>query len=363
MVREIKNIQDFKNKRVLVRVDFNVAIDEKGDVKERFKIEAAKEMVMYLKKAGAQIALLSHLGRPEECSCQKDSKRTHEPRKCPKLSTCRISDDVERIFRTPIQFVPACVGKRVEEALSNNKEEKIILLENIRFEKKEAENNMDFAKELAKPFDAYINEAFSVCHRQHSSVVAIAQVLPSFAGIRLKKEIDVLTKVKENPEKPAVAIIGGAKIHTKLPMIKMFEKKYDIVLVGGKIANEAVDEKITFAKNVLLPNDFADEKRRDIGKKTIKNFCTEISRAKTIVWNGPMGMIEKKPFEEGTYAIAKEINKTKAFEVVGGGESLQVLEEMNILDNLDFVSTGGGAMLAFLSGEIMPGIQILTDKG
>lgn len=344
---EIKKIQDgdFTDKKILIRADFNVSI-ENGIIKEKFKLIACKETVEYLsKKQGIKIALISHLGRP-------DGKIN------PDFSLKQLEKTLAEILGKKIVFVSDCKGKAVEKALEEMKDEEILLLENVRFFEGEEKNDEVFSKELAENFDAFINDAFSVCHRDQASVTGIAKFLPSYAGFWLQREIKNLNKVLHEPEYPATAIIGGAKIETKLPLIKIFEEKYSHILVGGKIANEAIDQKISFSEKVILPIDFA-ENRFDIGEKTIKRFNEIISQSKVIVWNGPMGKFEESPFDNGTKEILDAVLESDAFTLIGGGESVQVLEERNSMDKISFVSTGGGAMLEYLSGDEMPGINAL----
>ena len=337
---------DVAHKRVLLRVEFNVELDARGDVREKYKIAAAKESVEHLRACGASVvALLAHLGRPEGKVVQAQSLR-------------HITDDIQRIFGSAVRFVPSCVGKDVGDAVAAASEGEVLLLENIRFHAEEEKNDLAFAQLLAAPFDLFVNDAFAVCHRAHASVVGIAKFLPSFAGIRLQKEVDVLENVIAHPEHPAVAIIGGAKIQTKVPLIDNFEKTYDHILVGGKTANEALDAHIVFSPKVILPHDFSGD-RRDIGPETVARFSSLIEGAKTVVWNGPMGKFEEKPYDVGTRAILDAILRSGAFSVVGGGESVQALEEAGAVERISFVSTGGGAMLSFLGGEPMPGIEVL----
>lgn len=345
---KLRRIQDadVAGKRVLLRVEFNVALDERGDVREKYKIAAAKESLEHLRAHGASVvALLAHLGRP-------DGKIL------PTASLQHITDDMQRILGIAVRFVPSCVGADVDDAVGGASDGDVLLLENVRFHAEEEKNDADFARRLAAPFDLFVNDAFAACHRAHASIVGITKYLPSFAGIQLQKEVDVLEKVIAHPEHPAVAIIGGAKISTKVPLIDNFEKNYDHILVGGKTANEALDEHITFGKKVILPHDFATA-RYDIGPQTIALFSSFIEGARTVVWNGPMGKFEEKPYDTGTRAILDAILRSKAFSVVGGGESVQALEEAGAVEKISFVSTGGGAMLSFLGGEVMPGIDAL----
>ncbi|HCO99663.1 MAG TPA: hypothetical protein DIT56_03590, partial [Candidatus Moranbacteria bacterium] len=233
--------------------------------------------------------------------------------------------------------------------------------ENVRFYEGEEKNDVEFSKKLAENFDVYINDAFSVCHRNQASVTGITAHIESYAGLRLQEEIKNLNRVIHEPESPATAIIGGAKIETKLPLINNFEKAYSHILVGGKIANEAIDQNLAFSPKVILPFDFAKD-RFDIGPKTIRRFKEIIAQSKVIVWNGPMGKFEEQPYDIGTREILDAIVESDAFTLIGGGESVQVLEENNLMNKISFVSTGGGAMLEYLSGNQMPGIEALRMK-
>ena len=346
MTTKIRTIQEgsFLQKKVLLRADFNVAV-ENGNVKERFKLEACKHSIDHLLKQNAKVAIISHLGRP-------DGKIDE------KFSLKQVKEEVEKILERNLIFVEDCVGEKVENALEKMQEGEVLLLENVRFHKGEEENDEKFAKELAGSFDFFVNDAFSVCHRDQASVTGVAKVLPSFAGLWLQKEVDSLNKALHEPEHPAVAVIGGAKIETKLPLIQVFEKTYDYILVGGKVANEALDQKIVFSPKVILASDFAKD-RLDIGELTIARFREIIMHAKMIVWNGPMGKFEEHPYDQGTRAILDAVVESDGFSLIGGGESVQVLEERNLMNAISFVSTGGGAMLEYLSGNSLPGIEIL----
>jgi phosphoglycerate kinase len=345
----IKKIQeaDVLGKKVIVRVDFNVSVDNDGVAKSLYKIEAAKKTVDFLIENGAaHIALLTHFGRPggevkEEYSLEV------------------LIEEAIEVFKRDVEFVSDCIGPEVQKALDGYAQGKIVLLENVRFYSEEKKDNAKFAAKLCAPFDLYINDAFAVCHREHASVHAITKCVPSFAGFWVQNELEHLSKVKNEPEQPAVAIIGGAKIDTKIPMIEEFQKKYSKVLVGGKTAVEAKDRGLKFDDSVVFPIDFA-YKFYDIGPHTIKKYCDIISQAKTIVWNGPMGLIEKDEYKTGTIAFIEAIaNNKDAFSLIGGGESVQMVEESGLINEISFISTGGGAMLAFLGGEEMPGIEVL----
>ena len=336
--------ENLANKRVLLRVDFNVAV-EKGKVKEKFKIEAAKETLEYLLEKKCKVALVSHFGRPE-------GKINSD------FSLEQIKDDAENTLGVKIFFIQDCLSGEIRSEMDVLSEREILLLENVRFYPEEESNDVAFAQKLASNFEIFINDAFSVSHRDQASVTGVVKILPSFAGLRLQKEVEEMEKIKNNFEKPAVAIIGGAKIETKLPVIKFFEKKYDYVLVGGKIANEALDQKIEFGKKVILPSDFVDD-RLDIGSETLEKFKEIIKSAKTIVWNGPMGKFEEEKYATSSNEILKAILEGQAYVVIGGGETLEILEKNNALNKINFVSTGGGAMLDYLGGNAMPGIEAL----
>ncbi|HAV11071.1 MAG TPA: hypothetical protein DCX32_00775 [Candidatus Moranbacteria bacterium] len=344
----MKKIQDenLENKRVLVRADFNVGIVD-GAVQEKFKLKACKETVDYvLSQEGTRVAICSHLGRPE--GERNDS-----------FSLSQLSGDLESILERKVVFAFDCIGEDVATALENLGEGEVLLLENVRFHEGEEKNDEDFSEKLAANFDMFVNEAFSVCHRDQSSVTGVTKFLPSFAGFWLQKEIENLNKILENPKRPATAIIGGAKIETKLPLIKKFEEVYDHILVGGKIANEALDQKLEFSNKVILPWDFEGD-RLDIGEETAKKFKEIVLASGTVVWNGPLGKFEEAPYDRSTREILGVVAESGAYSLIGGGESVQVLEENGLMDKISFVSTGGGAMLEYLSGNKMPGIESLS---
>jgi phosphoglycerate kinase len=347
----LKKIQEAEvnDKKVILRVGFDVLV-EGGHIQEEFKITTVKKTLDYLIGEGAKVALMTWLGRP---GGKKD----------PKFSLDRIRDDVERILGYSIKFIPDCVGEEVIATMNNLKDKEVALLENVRFYKEEGDEagegyDDDFAKKLTEGFDVFVNDAFSQAHRNQASVAGIPKFIPSFAGFLMQREVEILEKIKSSPEHPAVAVIGGAKIETKLPIIRNFEKVYDYILVGGKIANEAVEQNLEFSDRVVLPVDFAGEKL-DIGPETAKKFAEILASAKTIVWNGPMGKFEEEPYDQGTQKILDAIIASGAYVVAGGGETIQVLEEKNLLNKISFVSTGGGAMLEYLGGKTLPGLKAL----
>jgi len=342
----IQNI-DVKDKNVLVRVDFNVKLED-GDIRERFKMESARETIGYLQEKGARsITLLTHLGRPKG--------RYNEL-----LSLSNITDDIERTLMIKTIFLEDCKGEKVASAIEKAQNGSIFLLENVRFHAEEEEDYSMFAQELAEPFNLFVNDAFSVCHRAHVSTHGITKYIPSYAGLYLQREVRVLSGIRKEVASPSVAVVGGAKIATKLPLIQVFAKTFDTVLVGGKVANELIDQKIELPGNVILPQDFEGE-RLDIGEKTRKQFVEKCAGTKTIVWNGPLGMFEDERYAKGTLEIARTIAMSDAFSVVGGGESIEILEDLYLLKEVGFVSTGGGAMLSYLMGEVMPGLEALEE--
>lgn len=336
---------DIAGKKVLVRVDCNVELDENRDVREKYKVDAARHTVEHLLGLGAKVALLTHLGRPDGKPDDAFSAR-------------HIADDVERILARSVKFVGQSVGEEVAAALNGLSEGEVALLENVRFSPGEEVNDPEFARALAAPFDVFVNDAFSVCHRDQASVTGVTKFLPSFAGVHLLSEVKHLTDAREHPNRPALAIIGGAKIKTKLPIIRMFEEKYDRILVAGMVACEAEDQHIVFSEKVLLPEDYAAD-RQDIGRKTLLRFREEILKAKTIVWNGPLGKFEDPEFSAGTRMALASILESGAYSVVGGGETIIAVEEAGVFQDISFVSTGGGAMLEFLSGTSLPGLSVL----
>jgi len=378
---------DVKNKKVLLRADFNVDLDENGKILSDFRIRAVLPTIDYLFQNGAsRIIIISHLGKPKA----RDEKLTLKP----------VGEKLQQLLGRPVVFLDDCRGEKIKKAIGEAVNNSSILLENLRFYPEEENNDNNFAKELASLADIYVNDAFGVCHRLNASVAAVTKFLPSFAGLLLKKEIENLNKVMAGFERPLVLILGGAKISTKLPLIKSFSAMADSILLGGALVNTILkawsfsvgqslveDEMISEASQIgsakaelILPGDFlvgssmeakAAEIRRlgevqgedwilDIGPASQMMFSDIIKKAKTIVWNGPMGYFENPVFSEGTKKIIEAVAASSAFSVVGGGETLTALEKWNFLDKMSFVSTGGGAMLSYLAGEKMPGIEALN---
>ncbi len=333
---------DCTGKRVLMRVDFNVDLQSLADQTESFRLTAVKKSVEYvLNFPGSTITFITHFGRPEG---KPDSRYSVEP----------LVPVLEKILNGTVHFTADCLNPD-DFSIS-----RMALRENLRFHPGEEKNDKEFARTLSQGFDLYVNEAFSVCHRSHASIVAITEFLPSVAGFHLENEVTALREALLHPVRPAVAILGGAKIETKLPLIKIFEQNYDFVLLGGMIANEAQDQNIPFSDKVILPLDYRGQGRFDIGEQTILKFTAIINEAKTIVWNGPLGKFEEPPFDIGTTKIVEALARSQAHIVAGGGESLVAIKKAGAFDDINVVSTGGGAMLALLAGEKLPGLEALT---
>jgi phosphoglycerate kinase len=352
----MRYIKDYKNslkgKRVLVRIDVNEPVDKNGYPQDNFRISKALQTIDFLRQAEAKITLIAHLGDPQKKG--RDG-----------LSIKLISEKLAELGGFKINFIEdeiAEVDPNISQQIPNGG---IVFLENLRFDSREEENSQEFAQILAQFGDWYVTDAFSVMHRKHSSVVAITEILPSFGGLLLEQELKALDYVLKAPKKPAVAIIGGAKISTKLPVIQSLESNFDYILVGGKIANEYIDEyKVAQSEKIILPLDFIESARYDIGIKTRELFAEYISKASTIIWNGPMGWFEQKPYDEGTQFIAQAIaTNESSYSVIGGGETVDEVHNLHKESKIDFISTGGGAMLEYISNQgHLPGIVALENN-
>jgi len=391
-MRTLKNF-NFKNKRVLVRCDFNVPLLEKGGILDDFRIKASLPTLEYLIKKGGKIILISHLGKPEGKFVKKYSLR-------------EVSIRLGELLKKRIGFLNDCIGEEVEKEVEKMKPGDIFLLENLRFHKEEEANDRNFAKALSRLGDVFINDAFSVSHRSHASVVGITEYLPSGAGFLLEKEIKVLSRVIKKPWRPLVVIIGGSKISSKIKVIEKFLEITDHLLLGGEIANAVLATKGILlsqpipepevvkrikkidltSPNFHLPVDVLisladletglkegyfrqggpgqvrkEEKIYDIGPETIKIFSRIIKEGKMIFWSGPLGMFEEKKFETGTREIVESIARNyQAFKIAGGGDTTWALNKFGLVDKFDHISTGGGAMLEFLAGEKLPGLKALN---
>jgi 3-phosphoglycerate kinase len=386
-MKGLKNF-DFKSKRVLLRCDFNVPLSDQGNILDDFRIRKTIPTIDYLLKEKAKVILMSHLGDPGG-------------EKVERLNLAPVQGVLEKYLNLPVAKAPDCLGPEVEELIDRMKGGEVLLLENLRFYREEEEGDEVFARKLAKLGDIYINDAFGASHRSHASIVGVPRFLPSAAGLLLEKEISVLSKIMENPARPFVALVGGAKIESKISVIKAFLEKADHLLLGGKIANsvlgvkgiwmngkgltqetiEMINEVPLTSTKLHLPVDalvaldssgkpyvresaLAETKEHelllDIGPETINIFSKIIREAETIVWAGPFGFFENPLFEKGTKEIAQAVTSNqKAFKVAGGGETLEFINRIGLAEKFNHVSTGGGAMLEFLSGKTLPGIAAL----
>ncbi len=340
---------EISGKKVLATVEFNVPV-ENGNITDEMRIIQSLDTLKFIINQKPKILLLvSHLGRP-------DGKIV------PELGLEPVRKRLEELLEISVEKIDILSDL---EKIKKEEKEGVYLLENIRFWKEEEAGDEKFGKKIANGFDVYVNENFSTSHRKHASFVQFPKFIPEkCAGFLFWKEYEKLSVIKNNPNHPAVMVIGGAKIETKLPVIENIRKIYDFVLVGGMIANEALDGKMNLGENVLLPIDFLprgkENERLDIGEKTISIYKEKISLAETIIWNGPMGKFEDIEAEVGTKEITKEIAKNKsAMQVTGGGETLEAVRKFAKFEDFDYVSMSGGAMLEFLSGKELPGILAL----
>lgn len=322
---------EVSGKTVIVRCDFDVAVSS-GKITEDIRIRKSAETLKYLLGKGARLFLIAHLGRPEN--------------KDPNLSLKLVIPLLRELLGRDIVF---------QETLADEKIGEVVMLENLRYWPEEEANSETFAKALANFGDLYIFECFSVAHRLHASVDKLPKLLPCYAGLELFKEVGEMEKIFKSPQRPLVALIGGAKIETKLPAIINIAKVADKVLVGGKLMFEV--DKQNLPSNVEVASDSVDHK--DIGPTSLANFKKEIAGAKMIVWNGPVGMFEDEKYQSGTREVARAIAASNGYSIVGGGDTLSALDKEDLLDKVDFVSVGGGAMLEFLSGRRLPALEAL----
>ena len=395
----MKTLNDFnfKNKKALIRVDFNVPLDENFNVTDVNRIEAAKPTIDKIIAEGGSVILMSHLGRPKG--------------KEEKYSLKHIVSTVSKVLGTPVVFASDCIGPIAQEAAQNLQPGEVLLLENLRFYPEEEAGDVDFAKQLASLGDIYVNDAFGTAHRAHASTTIIAQFFPNEKcfGLLLAKEIESLNRVLKNSEKPVTAILGGSKVSSKITVIENILDKVDHMIIGGgmtftfikalggKIGNSICeDDKLDLAieilhkakeKNVhihipvdvVAANAFSNDAETqivdvreipdgwmglDAGPKSLENFKSIIMQSKTILWNGPLGVFELEKFANGTITLGNYIAESTAngaFSLVGGGDSVAAVKQFDLEDKMSYVSTGGGAMLEMLEGRILPGIQAILD--
>lgn len=384
---------DVAGKKVLVRVDFNVPLNDKGEITDDTRITASLPTIQYLLEQKAAVILMAHLGRP------KGQVK-------PELSLAPVAKHLGKLLGKKILFAPDCVGEAAQAAASKLKPGHILLLENLRFHKEEEKNDMEFAEKLASLADLYVNDGFGVSHRAHASVEGVTHFLPAAAGFLLEKEIQYVGQAVTNPLHPFVAIIGGAKVSDKIGVISNLLDKVDTLLIGGGMANTFLaaqgykmgkslveEDKLDLAKellakakknkvNMLLPTDlvmaaaFASDAEHvtekvknlnqaymalDIGAETSKAYAEALADAKMIVWNGPMGVFEMDAFCKGTEAVAKAVAKSRATSIVGGGDSVAAIEKLGLAKRITHISTGGGASLEYLEGKVLPGVAALDD--
>lgn len=395
MKKTLKDL-DVQGKKVLVRVDFNVPFSKEDSsvITDDSRIVAALPTIKYLLDNKAKVILMSHLGRPKG-----------EPK--PEFSLAPVAKRLEELLGKTVKFLDSdvVVDEKVKEEVENLKEEEVALLQNTRYRKEETKNDPEFSKELASLAELYVNDAFGTSHRAHASNVGVSSLLPSALGFLVQKEVEIMGKAIQDPERPFVAILGGAKVSDKIGVIENLLNKVDTILIGGGMAYTFLkaqgkeigkslleEDKIDLAKELLnkaeekgveliLPVDFAvtdefspnakaqhvdeipaDLESLDIGPKTIKLFADKLKDAKTVVWNGPMGVFEFEEFAKGTNAIAKAMTETDAVTIVGGGDSALAVEKAGLKDKITHVSTGGGASLELLEGKVLPGIDAVEDK-
>ncbi len=392
-IRTIDQIE-LKGKRVFIRVDFNVPQDEKGNITDDTRILLSLPTIHFASDAGGKVILASHLGRPKG-------------KKDPKFSLAPVAERLSQLLGKKVALAPDCIGDEVQKKIGELKGGEFVLLENLRFHPEEEKNEEAFSKVLASLCDVYVDDAFGAAHRAHASTEGMTRFVKTLAaGFLMMKEIGSLEKALVNPQKPYVAILGGAKVSDKIGIIQNLLHKVTTLLIGGgmaytflkgegfQVGKSLVEEdQIVFSLDLLekakgkikflLPSDHIAAERMDIqakreivrndripsgwvcldiGPETVKTFSEEIKSAKTVVWNGPMGVFEMEPFSQGTFAVAKAIANSSAFSIVGGGDSVSAVNKAGVADRISHISTGGGASLEFLEGKKLPGIEALRRE-
>lgn len=385
---------DVKGKKVLVRCDFNVPQTEDGTITDNRRIVSALETIKYLIDNNAKVILCSHLGRPKG-----EFKK--------EFSLKPIADELSKLLGQEVKLAKDVIGQSAKELTDNIKEGEVVLLENVRFHREETDNDPEFAKKLASFADIYVNDAFGTAHRAHASTAGVAAYLPAVSGFLIEKEINFMGDALENPKRPFMAILGGKKVSDKIGVIEALLEKVDTLLIGGAMAytffksmgyevgNSICElDKLDLAQEIMkkakekgvklmLPVDtkvgkeFAPDTESkvvkcseipsdwegfDIGTETIKMYVEELKNAKTVVWNGPLGLSEFEQFAAGTDTIAKALADSDAITIIGGGDSAAAIERMGLSDKFSHISTGGGASLEFLEGKRLPGIECLLNK-
>ncbi|MBQ3274104.1 MAG: phosphoglycerate kinase [Christensenellaceae bacterium] len=392
--KTVKDI-DVAGKKVLMRVDFNVPLDDDRNITDDTRIVAAVPTIKYLMDKGAKVILCSHLGRPKG-----------EVKK--EFSLCHVVGRLEELTGKKVIFAEDCIGDKAKEAVEKASQDEIVLLENLRFHKEETKNDPEFAKELASLAEIYVNNAFGTAHRAHASTEGVTAYLKTaVAGLLIEKELEYLGGALDDPKRPFVAILGGAKVADKIGVIENLLKNVDCLIIGGGMATTFIAangyeigkslcdyDSLDFAKEMMekarrtgvkmlissdavVTKEFAadapshivpveaipaDEMVMDIGPATRLLFANEIKSAKTVVWNGPMGVFEMPAFAEGTKAVAKALAECEGTTIIGGGDSAAAVKQLGYADSMSHISTGGGASLEFLEGKELPGIAALNDK-
>ncbi len=384
-----------KDKKILVRVDFNVPMDQKtGEITDDHRIRASLPTIKYLLEQGARVILMSHLGRPKRKAVEG-------------LRLEGVARHLSQLLDKPVAMAPDCVGTEVEGMVKDMKSGDVLLLENLRFHAEEEAGDDAFARALAHLGDVYVDDAFGAAHRAHASITGVARYLPAVAGFLMEKEVDNLGSILEDPAPPFAALLGGAKISDKVAMLENIMGKVDYILVGGGMAatflkatsyevgqsliepdmldtaGRLMEKARKEDVNLLLPVDVVvaaevspeadtevvpvdkvppDRKIVDMGPRTIDSFSVELKKCRTVFWNGPVGIFEVPAFARGTQELARLLADLDARTVIGGGSTAEAVIEMGLADRMTFVSTGGGASLEFLSGEKLPGVEALADK-
>jgi len=391
--QSVKDI-NVQGKRVLVRVDFNVPVDEQQKITDDTRIRAALPTLRYLLGEGAKLILISHFGRPKG-------------QVNPKYSLSPVAVRLSELLGQEVPLAQDCIGPEVMAQVQALKKGQAILLENVRFHAEEEKNDPEFAKQLAALADLYVNDAFGTAHRAHASTEGVAHYIPAVAGFLMEREVEVLGKALENPARPFVAIIGGAKVSDKIGVIENLLNKVDVLIIGGGMANTFLkaqgyslgkslveEDKLALAAELLvkakslgveiaLPQDVVvakefkaeakhrtvavdqigeDEMAVDIGSTSAEAFAKHIASAQTIVWNGPMGVFEMESFAQGTEKVAQAVAACSGTTIVGGGDSVAAVEKMGLAEQLTHISTGGGASLEFLEGKVLPGVAALNAR-
>ncbi|WNY63720.1 phosphoglycerate kinase [Borreliella americana] len=391
-IKTVKDFSSFAGKRALVRCDFNVPLKE-GNISDDTRIRAALSTIEYLKERGARIVLISHLGRPEG-------------KKNPKYSLKPVANRLSELLGQDVKMLSDCVGSEIVNSTLQMKDGDVVLLENVRFYAEEEKNDINFAKKLSENGDVFVNDAFGAAHRAHASTVGVADYLPSVGGFLMEKEDKFLGGILKNPERPFVSIIGGSKVSSKIAVLESLLSKSNVVVIGGGMAytflhsegysigkslleDEYIDIASSFLRKakelgvkVILPLDHIvagdfnknatpeyidsfnipeNKIGMDIGAKTLKEIEKVVKTAKTIIWNGPLGVFEFDLFSKGTAKVAEMVAFCSGLTVVGGGDSVAAVNKFNLSDKITHVSTGGGASLEYLEGRILPGIKVLEN--